>query len=100
MLTNESLEIARKELEAKLAYEAEQAWLKAERERLEEEVESMKPMFKKHHEALSKLEAAALVKKEVCSLLLGSLCGSFPPFLRTLSSLPMSENPKCELVAG
>ena len=64
----ETMEIVRKEQEAQRAYEAEQAWLKAERERLADETESMKPMFKKHHDALMKIEADALAKKEVCSL--------------------------------
>ncbi|KAG0579966.1 hypothetical protein M758_4G140200 [Ceratodon purpureus] len=60
----ETMEIVRKEQEAQRAYEAEQAWLKAERERLADETESMKPMFKKHHDALMKIEADALAKKE------------------------------------
>ena len=84
----ETMEKNKKEAEAKAAYEAEQAWLKAERERLADEAESMKPMFKKHHDDLSKLEAAALAKKEVCSshILLRKPCDSFPPFLHILIS--------------
>lgn len=108
------MEIVRKELEAKLAHEAEQAWLKAEKERLAEETESMKPMFKKHHDALSKLEAAALVKKEVCFLHIAALkilcfiCTVLGDIILWLTCtvfgyiilLPMSGNLKHELVTG
>lgn len=64
-LIKETMEIVRKEEEERLRVEAEQAWLKAEKERLAEETESMQPMFKRRDEALAKLEAVARAKKEV-----------------------------------
>lgn len=67
------MEIVRKEEEERLRVEAEQAWLKAEKERLAEETESMQPMFKRRDEALAKIEAVARAKKEVSSQLT-SLC--------------------------
>jgi len=63
----ETLETVRKEEEERLRYEAEQAWLTAERERLAVETESMQPMFKRRDEARSKIEAVARSKKEVSS---------------------------------
>lgn len=68
------LEKARIAEEERLRYEAEQAWLKAERDRLAEEAESMQPIFKRRDEALSKVEAVVQAKKEVnvtCTFFIG-----------------------------
>ncbi|CAM6047161.1 unnamed protein product [Sphagnum compactum] len=56
----EAAEVARLKLEAKLAYEAEQAWLKAEEERLAEESQSMRSFLEWRNTTLAKLEAEAL----------------------------------------
>jgi len=55
----EAAEVARLKLEAKLAYEAEQAWLKAEEERLAEESQSMRSFLEWRNTTLAKLEAEA-----------------------------------------
>lgn len=63
-LLKETLETVRKEEEERQRVAAEQAWLLAEKERLEEETKSMLPIFKRRDEALSKIEAVAQAKKE------------------------------------
>lgn len=65
-LIKEALQIVRKELEEKLAYEADQRWLEAERERLAAEADSIIPYYKRQEETREKIEAAATAKKEVC----------------------------------
>lgn len=61
----EAAEVARLKLEAKLAYEAEQAWLKAEEERLAEESQSMRSFLEWRNTTLAKLEAEALAVTDV-----------------------------------
>lgn len=74
----EAAEVARLKLEAKLAYEAEQAWLKAEEERLAEESQSMRSFLEWRNTTLAKLEAEALAVTDVSprSLSHSALCKS------------------------
>ena len=60
LVQKETLTNARLKEEARIAYETEQAWLKAERERLASEAESLRPFLARRDEELSRIAAVDL----------------------------------------